>query len=917
MKTPILFALALVWGTGILAQELAREDENDKTAKAVPTTIDFQGRLHDSGGSPVNATLDITFSLYDVLSGGTALWTETKSVQVADGLFQVKLGEVTPFTPSHFSGTDRWLGMKVGTEAEMSPRTKISSVGYALQALETDPSWEGNPNPTDAIGRTGNVGIGITAPLALLHTHGTGTDQGNVLFVGEYKSSGGIFPPVSGAGTRLMWYPDKAIFRLGMVNGTQWNSASMGHFSVAMGKNTTASGYGTVAFGDNTIASGSYASALGYGSTAEGSYAVAMGSLTDATGNNSVAMGSSATASGSSSFAMGSGTTASGDFATAFGYYSNAPSYCETVFGKYNTNYTPAGINSWEPSDRLFVVANGTEFNARSNALTILKNGNTGIGISNPANKLEVGGQVKITGGNPGAGKVLTSDPSGLASWQTPAGLTLPFSGSVSASQAAFQVENTSTDEETANIGIYGLSTSGVGVYGLLTGTSGRGIVGFSSATSGSGIAIYGHANAPGGFSGYFQGGRFFVEGNTGIGTQSPSALLHTHGTGIGGGNVVFVGQKKSMDFGDPPVSGAGTRMMWYPDRGAFRAGTVEGIQWDRPYIGANSVAMGYNTTAGAYSTAMGYHTNAGAYATAMGYVTDASGYMSTAIGVATTASARYSMALGRNTTALSFAETVLGSYNTAYSPTGEDSWEPGDRLFVVGNGTAHDELSNALTILKNGNTGLGTDNPAYKLEVIGNSRIQLAKTSGQWIALRTDGNILDFSFSGHPLAIQGMAEGEDIVMNPSRSNKVGIRTWVPMYDLDVNGNIRATGSVYYGGTAGSANGTAYTKPDYVFEESYDALDPFEVEEFLLKEKHLPWITSAEQEKQENGEVTDMTRMAFETVETVENLQLQIIEQNKSIIELKNKNEELIQRNSQLNARLERLERALESLEER
>ncbi|MEE4177057.1 MAG: hypothetical protein V2I46_06055, partial [Bacteroides sp.] len=123
MKTPILFALALVWSIGTLAQEAARESESTEKATAVPSTIDFQGRLHDSGGSPVNATLSIKFSLYDIGSGGTALWTETKTLQVIDGLFQVKLGEITPFTQTHFSGTDRWLGIQVGTEAEMSPRT--------------------------------------------------------------------------------------------------------------------------------------------------------------------------------------------------------------------------------------------------------------------------------------------------------------------------------------------------------------------------------------------------------------------------------------------------------------------------------------------------------------------------------------------------------------------------------------------------------------------------------------------------------------------------------------------------------------------------------------------------------------------------------------------------------------------------
>ena len=47
-------------------------------------------------------------------------------------------------------------------------------------------------------------------------------------------------------------------------------------------------------------------------------------------------------------------------------------------------------------------------------------NGNIGIGTTTPGAKLQVAGQIKITGGSPGTGKVLTSlDGSGLANWQT------------------------------------------------------------------------------------------------------------------------------------------------------------------------------------------------------------------------------------------------------------------------------------------------------------------------------------------------------------------------------------------------------------------------------------------------------------------------------------------------------------------
>ena len=56
-------------------------------------------------------------------------------------------------------------------------------------------------------------------------------------------------------------------------------------------------------------------------------------------------------------------------------------------------------------------------------AMTILNNGYVGIGTTNPGAALEVAGQIKITGGAPAAGRVLTSDINGLATWTSVSGV--------------------------------------------------------------------------------------------------------------------------------------------------------------------------------------------------------------------------------------------------------------------------------------------------------------------------------------------------------------------------------------------------------------------------------------------------------------------------------------------------------------
>ncbi len=163
-----------------------------------------------------------------------------------------------------------------------------------------------------------NFNISDNADVNLLNLFGDGG-----FYVLGNTNAGAL--PISGAGTRLMWYPYKGAFRAGSVTGTEWDDSSIGSYSTALGYNTTASGLYSAALGYQTTASGDYAFASGYQSSAS-FYATAMGTSTAASGTYSTALGHTATASGLYSVALGYTTTASGGNSTAMGSYASTNS---------------------------------------------------------------------------------------------------------------------------------------------------------------------------------------------------------------------------------------------------------------------------------------------------------------------------------------------------------------------------------------------------------------------------------------------------------------------------------------------------------------------------------------------------------------------------------------------------------------
>jgi hypothetical protein len=102
--------------------------------------------------------------------------------------------------------------------------------------------------------------------------------DGGALFGGIYDGDGdGDNVPAEGAGTRMMWYPNKAAFRAGGINGTQWDAANIGDYSVAIGQNVRASANNATAFGLNATAAQVTSFAVGENVTASGASSVSLG----------------------------------------------------------------------------------------------------------------------------------------------------------------------------------------------------------------------------------------------------------------------------------------------------------------------------------------------------------------------------------------------------------------------------------------------------------------------------------------------------------------------------------------------------------------------------------------------------------------------------------------------------------------
>ena len=100
---------------------------------AVPHLIRYQGTAVDSKQVPLEGPYTLTFRLYDAQTGGTKQWEETQpNVPINGGYFSVLLGQVTALNVDWSKSL--WLSVQVGTDPELLPRQRITSVPLAIVA---------------------------------------------------------------------------------------------------------------------------------------------------------------------------------------------------------------------------------------------------------------------------------------------------------------------------------------------------------------------------------------------------------------------------------------------------------------------------------------------------------------------------------------------------------------------------------------------------------------------------------------------------------------------------------------------------------------------------------------------------------------------------------------------------------------
>lgn len=380
------------------------------SAELIAQSFSYQGVLRNSVGQILeNQNVGIRFKILEGGSSGNSVYEETHSTATNEyGLVNLSVGTGNLVSGTiagiNWSTQNHWLEVAVdisgGTSYVVLGSSQIQGVPYASYAVSSgDKVFSTTSNVTS--NSSGNIATDDFVFGSTQLDDDTNTTDDD---------------------SRMFFDKSKGAFRAGRAWGDQWDDANVERWTIAMGN----------------------------ASLAKGIYSVAIGDRNRANFDTSIALGDWVVTDAANSYGLGSHLI------------TNSP--LQTSLGVYNTEYTSLAPSSFtEPTNRLLVVGNGTAPSSRSDALVILRNGNTTLN-----------GQLTLDADNNGSGRgytlpaqdgtvnqVMTTDGSGNVSWSNASGafatssnVTSNASGDIATDDFVFgstQINNddTTTDDDT------------------------------------------------------------------------------------------------------------------------------------------------------------------------------------------------------------------------------------------------------------------------------------------------------------------------------------------------------------------------------------------------------------------------------------------------------------------------------------